>query len=105
MSIPFLSSIVPIFARNVPLIVLLFLKTSLVFPFLIFPSIFLHSSLKKTFSSPLVILWNSHGSLNLPESHSLPWLKKVHGAPGPSRTIKIVRYSQAGRGIVGMIFK
>ena len=57
--IPFLSFIVAIFARNVPLVSLIFLKRSLVFPFLLFSSISLHWSLRKAFLSPLVILWNS----------------------------------------------
>ena len=39
-SIPFLSFIVPIFAWNIPLVSLIFLKTSLVFPILLF-SLFL----------------------------------------------------------------
>ena len=38
-SIPFLSFIVPIFAWNVPLVSLIFLKRSLVFPILLFSSI------------------------------------------------------------------
>ena len=41
----FLSFIVPIFAWNVPLVCLLFLKRPLVFPILLFSSISLHSSL------------------------------------------------------------
>ena len=43
-SIPFLSFIEPIFAWNVPLVSLIFLKRSLVFPILLFPSISLHWS-------------------------------------------------------------
>ena len=43
--IPFLSFIVPICAWNVPLISLIFLKRSLVFCILLFPSISLHWSL------------------------------------------------------------
>ena len=39
-SLPFLSFIKPIFAKNVPLISLIFLKRSLVFPILLFSSIF-----------------------------------------------------------------
>ena len=39
---PFLSFIVPIFAWNVPLVSLIFLKRSLVFPTLLFSSISLH---------------------------------------------------------------
>ena len=58
-SIPFLSFIEPIFAWNVPWISLIFLKRSLVFPILLFFSIFLHWSLKKAFLSLLAILWNS----------------------------------------------
>ena len=58
-SIPFLSFIEPIFAWNVPLVSLIFLKRSLVFPILFFSSISLHWSLKKAFLSLLAILWNS----------------------------------------------
>ena len=58
-SIPFLSFIEPIFAWNVPLVSLIFLKWSLVFPILLFSSISLHWSLRKAFLSLLAILWNS----------------------------------------------
>ena len=58
-SIPFLSFIEPIFARNVPLVSLIFLKRSLVFPILLFSSIYLHWSLRKAFLCLLAILWNS----------------------------------------------
>ena len=58
-SIPFLSLIEPIFAWNVPLVSLIFLKRSLVFPILLFSSISLHWSLRKAFLSLLAILWNS----------------------------------------------
>ena len=47
---PFLSFIEPIFTRNVPLVSLIFLKRSLVFPILLFSSISLHSSLRKSLS-------------------------------------------------------
>ena len=57
--IQFLSFIVPNFAWNVPLISLIFLKRSLVFPILLFSSISLHWSLRKAFLSLLAILWNS----------------------------------------------
>ena len=57
-SLPFLSFIEPIFAWNVPLVSLIFLKRSLVFPILLFSSISLHSSLKKAFLSLLAILYN-----------------------------------------------
>ena len=58
-SIPFLSFIEPIFAWNVPLLFLIFLKRSLVFPILLFSSISLHWSLRKAFLSLLAFLWNS----------------------------------------------
>ena len=58
-SILLLSFIVPIFAWNVPLVSLIFLKRSLVFPTLLFSSISLHWSLRKAFLSLLVVLWNS----------------------------------------------
>ena len=58
-SIPFLSFIVPIFAWNVTMVSLIFLKRSLVFPILLFFSISLHWSLGKTFLSLLAVLWNS----------------------------------------------
>ena len=58
-SILFLSYIVLIFAWNVPLVSLIFLKRSLVFPILLFSSISLHWSLRKDFFSLLAILWNS----------------------------------------------
>ena len=58
-SIPFLSFTEPIFGRNVPLVSLIFLKRSLVFPVLLFSSISLHWSLTKAFLSLLAILWNS----------------------------------------------
>ena len=57
-SVPFLSFFVPIFAWSVPLVSLIFLKRSLVFPVLLFSSISLHCSLRKTFLSFLAVLWN-----------------------------------------------
>ena len=57
--IPFLSFIVPIFAWNVPLLSLIFLKRSLVFHILLFSSISLHWSLRNAFLSLLSLLWNS----------------------------------------------
>ena len=57
-SVPFLSFIVPIFVWNVPLVSLILLKSSLVFPVL-FPSISLNCSLRKAFLCHLAILWNS----------------------------------------------
>ena len=58
-SIPFLSCIVSIFAWNVPLVSLIFLKRSPVFPILLFSSISLHWSLRKAFLYLLALLWNS----------------------------------------------
>ena len=58
-SIPFVSFIEPIFAWNVPLVSLIFLKGSLVFPILLFSSISLHWSWRKAFLSLLAILLNS----------------------------------------------
>ena len=67
-SIPFLSFIEPFFAWNVPLVSLIFLTRSRVFPILfysqsipilLFPSISLHWSLRKAFISLLAILCNS----------------------------------------------
>ena len=59
-SIPFLSFILPIFAWNIPLVCLIFLKRF--FPFYCFP-LFLwidhFGSLRKAFLSLLAILWNS----------------------------------------------
>ena len=49
-SIPFLSFTVPIFAWNIPLVSLIFLKSSLVLPILLFSSISLHWSLRKVLS-------------------------------------------------------
>ena len=57
-SIPFLSFIIPIFAWKVPLVSLIFLKRSLVFPIIFFSSISLHWLLRKPFLSLLAILWN-----------------------------------------------
>ena len=57
-SLPFLSSIVPVFGQNAPFMLPIFLKRSLLFP-LLFASIIKHCSLKKVFLSFLAILWNS----------------------------------------------
>ena len=58
-SIPSLSFIKPIFEWNVPLVSLIFLKRSLVFPILLFSSISLQWSLRKAYLSLLAILWSS----------------------------------------------
>ena len=67
-SIPFLSFVKPIFSWNVPLVSLIFWKSSLVFPILLFSSIYLHWLLRKAFLSLLSILWNSafKGELCIP---------------------------------------
>jgi len=49
-SIPFLSFIEPIFAWNVPLVSLIFLKRSLVFPILLFSSISLQPKMEKLYT-------------------------------------------------------
>ena len=58
--IPFLSFIVPIFAGNVPLVSLIFLRRSLVFPSLLFSSVSLQWSPRKAFLYILAILWKSY---------------------------------------------
>ena len=58
-SIIFLFFIVPIFAWNVPLVSLIFLKRTLVFSILSFSCISLHWWLRKPFLSLLAVLWNS----------------------------------------------
>ena len=58
-SIPFLSFIKPIFAWNIPLVSLTFLRRSIVFLIIFLSSISLHWSLRKAFLSLLAILWNS----------------------------------------------
>ena len=58
-SIPFMSFIEPIFAWNVRLVSLIFFKSSLVFPILLFSFISLHWLLRKAFLSFLAILRNS----------------------------------------------
>ena len=59
-SIPFLSFIEPIFAWNVPLVSLIFLKRSLVFRILLFSSISLHWSVRKAFLSLLLFFGTLH---------------------------------------------
>ena len=58
-TIPFLFFIEPIFAWNVPLVSLIFLKRSLVFPNLLFSSISFQWLPSKAFLFLLAILWNS----------------------------------------------
>ena len=58
-SLPFLFFIEPMLAWNTPLLSLIFLKRSQVFPILLFSSISLHWSLRKAFLSLLAIPRNS----------------------------------------------
>ena len=58
-SLPFLSFVVPIFGWNIPLKFSVFLEKSLALPFLLFSSISLHCSLKKSFLFLVATLWNS----------------------------------------------
>ena len=58
-SITFLSFIVLIFAWNILLVSMIFLKRSLDFPIVLFPSISLHWSLRRAFLSLLAPHWNS----------------------------------------------
>ena len=64
-SIPFSSYIVPIFAWKVPLVSLVFLKRSLVFPILMFSSISLHWSLRKAFYLSLQFFGTLHSNGNI----------------------------------------
>ena len=59
-SIPFLSIIVPIFALNGPLVSLIFLKRSLIFPILLFSFISLHWSLRKAYYFTLLFFETLH---------------------------------------------
>ena len=70
-SIPFLSFIEPIFAWNVPLVSLIFLRTSLVFPTLLFSSISLHWSLRKVFFSFLSFFFFFWGRFSYLSCYSL----------------------------------
>ena len=58
-SIPFLSFIEPIFAWNVPLVSLIFLKRALVFPILLFSSISFTDHWGRFSYLSWLILWNS----------------------------------------------
>ena len=73
----------PIFAWNVSLVSLIFLKRSLLFPILLFPSVSLHCSLRKAFIHLLAILWNS-GTLELKQIDcvlsSLRWGTSIQSA-------------------------
>ena len=68
-STQFLFFIVPVFARNVPLVSLIFLKRSLVFPILLISSISLHWSLVKAFYLSLLFFRTLH-----PDAYIFPFL-------------------------------
>ena len=65
MSIPFLSFIVPIFAWNVPLVSLIFLKRSLVFLILLFSSISVVRWRREWLSTPAFLPGESHRQRSL----------------------------------------
>ena len=76
-SIAFLSFIVPIFAWNVPLLSLIFLKISLVFSILLFSSISLPWTLRKAFLLSLIFFGTLRESHNCwPSSLSSPVLNQ-----------------------------
>ena len=79
-SLQFLSFIMPMLAWNVPLIPPLFLRRSLFFPILLFPSISLHCSFKKAFLFLLAILWNSAFSWVYPLFSPLPFASLLSSA-------------------------
>ena len=79
-SLPFLSFFVPIFAWNVPLECLVFLKRSLVFPILLFSSISSRHFLKKAFLSLLAILWNFAFSWVCLSLSALPFISLLYSA-------------------------
>ena len=58
-NLPAIIQVVPIFAGDVLLVSLIFLKRPLVFLILLFSSISLHCSRKKAFLSLLAVLWNT----------------------------------------------
>ena len=68
-ALPFLSFIEPIFAWNVPLVSLIFLKRPLVFPILLFSSISLHWSLRKASYLSLLFFGTLH-----PNGYIFPFL-------------------------------
>ena len=79
-STPFLSFIVPIFAWNVFLVSLIFLKCYLAFLILLFSSISLHWSLRKSFLSLCDILWNSAFRWLYPSFSALPFTSLLFSA-------------------------
>ena len=88
MSLPFLSFIVPILAWNVPLISLIFLNRSLVFPFCCFPLFLCFVHLRKSYLSLLF-----SGTLQL-VGYIFPFLPGLSLLiyPSPNSTINISLY-------------
>ena len=81
-SIPLLSFLEPIFAWNVPLVSLISLKRSQVFPILLFSSISLHWSPRKAFLSLFAIIWNHHYVINylyIPQSLDCVRSQQIRG--------------------------
>ena len=81
-SIPLLSFLEPIFAWNVPLVSLISLKRSLVFPILLFSSISLHWSPRRALLSLLAIIWNHDYVINylyIPQSLDRVRSQQIHG--------------------------
>ena len=81
-SIPLLSFLEPIFAWNVPLVSLISLKRSLVFPILLFSSISLHWSPRRALLSLLAIIWNHDYVINylyIPQSLDCVRSQQIHG--------------------------
>ena len=78
--LPFLFCIHFIFPWNVPLISPIFLKRSLVFPILFFPSIYLYCSFEKALLPLLAILWNSAFSWGYLSLSPLPFASFLSSA-------------------------
>ena len=73
-SLPFLSFIEPIFAWNVPLVSVIFLKRSLVFPILLFSSISLHRMLPLVLTvHPPLVRWLERWYTNQPQVNIVQW--------------------------------
>ena len=85
----FLSFILSIFAWTVPLVSLIFLRRSLIFPTLLFSYISLHWSLRKSFLSLLAFLWNSAFRWVYPSFSPLPFASLLFSAfvKSPQTTI------------------
>ena len=91
-SLPFLCFIVPIFAWHVPLVSLIFLKSSPVIPILFFSSLSLHWSLRKAFLSLLTSLWKSAFSRVCLSLSSLPFTSLLYSALCKASQITILTF-------------